>query len=445
MDTELKVQVLQLFLNFVQKFVPFQQAIVATLGGLGKESALWKTAGVLDRNGWLIERNRQHSRRIIQEAGYHYTTSLKNFWRVFRSVNGDKAGVDAFHLDLCGTIEPNVRVARRLVPLVLKSKGRCFAITVADARRNLSLEDFRTVEKSLQRMLGFRYERLKSKLKAEQGSDRDAAVMRELGFFYSIVSLFCFYGRYALPDRVVRVSYISNYSGSHFPMRTYFFHFKSQPQRMKPSQFVVYLYQQWFRNALNDLDRPQQERARTGRATMTKKAVQTSGEKRDFQKDLGMLRKLAEAVGLDYVIERLQLNGASKTNQFITTIETALAAFKGTPKPEPAEASGDTKVGRKVTENGEKTMAKLELLRARAQGKAEYDRVKLEIGQRFRLGRPSKKGAAATSRALLATTQKHGRPEFLKSLAKQDATLINEELAGIYKVPVEQLRREAGL
>ena len=441
MDKELKSQVLRLFLQFVQKHVPLSEAVIASLGGEGREAAIWQEHGIPDSNGWLIERNRKRSANLISQLPYRYTSSLASFSRVFRSVAGSSRGVDAFHLDLCGTIEPNIDIARRIIPLVVQSRGRCLAITVADARRNASVDNFGKIEKWLSALLGFRYQRMRERLEAEQGKDRELAIMREIGFFFSITDLFLFYGRYRMPNRVRRYAYISHTSGAPFPMRTYFFHFSDKPQRIAAPKFARYLYGEWFKEPLYDLNRPPQEIVRTKETV-----VMSNGLKR--------LRAMAEAAGGE-VLEALESLVAAAGNDRFTKFMGELTMLVASHGGQQLVASPTTSGKRKTTpgRKGDFLEAQVELLKAKAKSKVAYNKARIEVGMKFLEGpgRKSKKKAALTARAMFAQTQKGHRGGFMKRLAEHRPGLLNDTLAEYYtgitgvEVTLQDLRKEAGL
>ena len=448
MDKDLKSQVLRLFLQFIQLHVPLSEALMATLGGQGREAAIWQELGIPGTQGWLIERNKKRSVENIKTP-YRYTSSLGNFSYAFRSVWGSDRGVDAFHLDLCGTIESSVDLFRRTVPLVVKSRGRCLAITVADARRNLSVERFSKIEPQLVKLLGFRYDRMRHRLAEEQGHDRELAVTRELGFFYHLISLFKFYGRFAFPNKVVRYAYVSHYSGVPFPMRTYFFHFPDEPLRVSDEEFARGLYREWFREPLHDLSRTSVEEPRT-------KETSTMSE------GLTKLKTIAEAAGGDVLEAYRKLVASARENGRYTRLREGLKALLGEAEGDkPAETVPSSPTGRRrrnaeVPQNGEVVEAQLRLLEARSKGKKAYDKVSVGVGMPFvpdniRAKAKREKKAKYFSRALYAQTQKGNRPAFIQRLAKHNAALINDDLAQAYTqitgktVTVDQLRAEAGL
>lgn len=444
MDKELKGKVLRLFLEFIRKYVPLKEAIVASLGGEGREAAIWQQAGIPGENAWLIERKKAQSRRLITQLPYRYTSSLVNFSRVFRSIAGSNRGVDAFHLDLCGTIETSVDMTRRIIPLVVKSRGRCLAITVADARRNLSVEQFSTIEKQMSRLLGFRYARMWNRLVVEQGEDRKLAVMREIGFFFHLMDMLKFYGRYAFPIKVMRFAYVSHSSGAPFPMRTYFFRISDSPRRITHKEFGRRLYQEWFKDSLHDLNHPARELARPTK----ERTVMSNG----FRK----LRAIADAAGGDVAREYSELLAAAQATsvhvQFLRELSALIKRFDPTGQTAATSASVSVKDRRSGSnKNGDTVAAQLELIHAKVNGKVTYDKVRIEIGQQFSTGRSNKAKAARVARSLFARTQKRHRPAFLKRLAEHDSALINEDLAVYYgkitgkEVTADQLRSEAGL
>jgi hypothetical protein len=134
--------VLRYLLEQVGALVPLQKAVVATLGGEGREARLWMELDIPASHGWLIERSPKRSRRLLNErVPYEQLQgSLHRFPDLLRAQHGKKAAIDYFHWDLCGTIEPNIKELTLVLPFLEQGRGRLLGITVADMRRNLSLE-----------------------------------------------------------------------------------------------------------------------------------------------------------------------------------------------------------------------------------------------------------------------------------------------------------------
>ncbi len=266
-----KMTVLRHFLTFVAQYLPLQDARLATLGGEGWEAELWLSAGVRPENGWLIEREREASRRLIVESPYRYCPSLGNFPNVVRDAYGDTVGVDGFHLDLCGTLERSFKPFLPVIPLVIwRSTGRCLAITVADMRRNRTLERFRAIRRCADWYLGPELSRsLFQFLLREQGglpsltrsdapqtANPEKGARREFGFFFRLFRLLVGGGWRitALPDRIERIVYVSGYGGRAFRMRTYLFHFGDLTTGSR-AQLAQQFITRWMESSLRILQR----------------------------------------------------------------------------------------------------------------------------------------------------------------------------------------------
>jgi hypothetical protein len=117
------------------------KARVATLGGKGIEAGIWDKAGIRGLHGWLIERDPVQLANLREAYGhFRITDSLVRFAETIRKRLGPRAYLDLFHLDLCGTIEPNILKLARVLPLLMNGRQRLLALTMADSRRNRSLE-----------------------------------------------------------------------------------------------------------------------------------------------------------------------------------------------------------------------------------------------------------------------------------------------------------------
>ncbi len=236
-----KQTIIKLFLEFVGGFLPIREAWLATLGGGGVEPAIWKEIGLPEKQGWLIESSREKSVKLIREFPYSYCSQLAAFPQLFTSVTGLDGGVDGFHLDLCGTFEGgNIReLFGTILPLVMRSRGRCFAITVADARFNKSLMEFDAVQAELIQLIGedevasFLSQLIGEQERDTSASDSRRGAQRELGFATELISLMVEERLYEL-DRIQRYRYVSDTYGGNFPMRTYFFHFSKRGRGRRP-------------------------------------------------------------------------------------------------------------------------------------------------------------------------------------------------------------------
>lgn len=236
-----KEQVIRQFLAFVSRFVPLKQAQLATMGGKGLEAKIWAEQGVPLSHGWLIERSAKHTARLIESHRFRTHNQLGTFHRILSGLEESKSFVDGFHLDLCGTLSVSaLRNFSPVLPLVLKSTGRCLAVTVADARRNVTLEEWPACQTWAKRLFGVRasqkiyadivsqQERLpiRTDLPAFFASfDAVKAAKREFGLLVSLAMLLRSQGFGWVPVEMERYIYVSRYSGKPFRMRTYFFRF----------------------------------------------------------------------------------------------------------------------------------------------------------------------------------------------------------------------------
>ncbi len=230
-----KELVLRRFLEFVGHYIPLQDASFATLGGQGIEAKLWAEAGVPFEKGNLIELNGLRSRSLIKNHRYRVHNRLGTFHKVLGGYGEDS--IDAFHLDLCGTVGTEVlNDFAPILPLIVKSEGRFLAITVADARRNVALEQWDSIIKDArkkfrghamttfdslleqQRMLPVRAD-LPTIFKAfdpEKAAKREFALM--LSLFLELKKL---RGSW-YPGDMSRYVYVSRYGSTRgFRMRTY--------------------------------------------------------------------------------------------------------------------------------------------------------------------------------------------------------------------------------
>lgn len=239
--SDIKEQVLNRFVDFVLRYVPIATAQLGGLGGQGIEAKIWANRGIPHSNGWIVERNQNRGAHLIAGRSYNVQNHLSTLSRVMRATRGSDALLDGFHLDLCGTFSRQVMVDFNPVfGLVLESRGRSLAVTVADARRNVALENWPQSMGRAKRLLGrdaviiyealveqqrripvVRHESMPAFIKS---FDPEKAAKREFALFVELVKLF---RRYAFDCVTVeRFVYVSRYSGRPFRMRTYFFHFE---------------------------------------------------------------------------------------------------------------------------------------------------------------------------------------------------------------------------
>lgn len=228
----MKEIVIRLLFDFFRSYMSPKDAVIATLGGWGLEATLWKEFEVQKENGWLIERNIDRRKVLIPNFPFHNVNQLGSFPRLFRSVKGEGVGVDFFHLDLCGTLEASYELIHQVLPLVLVSKGKCLAVTVADQRRNRSHENFKPVFIEGKKLFGKPVaEELLRHLKLEgaelathlEGDVHDEGIARrEYGFFVHLAKVL---GDTKI-ERMERYVYHSEVGArsASFRMRTYMFH-----------------------------------------------------------------------------------------------------------------------------------------------------------------------------------------------------------------------------
>lgn len=234
-----KEYVIRSFLDFVCRHVPQSEAQLATLGGQGLEAGIWAERGVPSAHGWLIELNRKLGGNLIKNHRYHTHNRLGTFHRILGGL-GEKSLIDGFHLDLCGTFtEKVIEDFSPVLPLVLQSRAKCIAITVADQRRNLILERWKDYEYEGALLFGDEGRPIMRLLEAEQrkipvrkdlpafmeGFDPLKGAMREFGLMVEIAKLLIVHRR-CVPVEVVRYVYVSKIGKRSFRMRTYFFHFE---------------------------------------------------------------------------------------------------------------------------------------------------------------------------------------------------------------------------
>ncbi len=263
-EQEPKMAVLKAFLAFVQRYAPIDRIRIATMGGMGREAELWQQAGIPGRNGWLIERAHARVRQLLTSGLlYRVTNSLAQFSRVLTAVHGPKAGVDAFHLDLCGTFEAQTPAFRPVLPLIVNGGDvRCLAVTVADSRRNTSLEDFRDVWYRSFRLIGAKHaQKFLAALKAEQRAmprskraaphqelmNPEKAARREFALFVELSELLRDLA--FVPEAMERYAYVSRTSGWPFRMRTYFFRFV--PEEANALEHSHMLAERWVASPLS--------------------------------------------------------------------------------------------------------------------------------------------------------------------------------------------------
>lgn len=165
------------------------QARVATLSGNGLEAGVWLGKGIKPENGWLIERSTTRVRKLMRNSrGFHLLQgNLVRFPEVFHSSVGDD-GLDLFHWDLCGTVEPAIEEICGVLPLLVQGRCRILGITVADQRVNRNTRSFDYSQDVCRSFYGPDWERLHQTLEAlclEESRYRvfgiEKSVLREAG------------------------------------------------------------------------------------------------------------------------------------------------------------------------------------------------------------------------------------------------------------------------
>jgi hypothetical protein len=274
MEQQSKQRVLELLVDFLSDYAPLPDQRVATLGGKGCEAVVWRQKGVRPENAWLIERDASRARKLVSRhpSFCHIYGDLNTFAEAIRRQYFGRATLDFFHWDLCGTVEPVLKDIRVVLPLLATGFSKCLAVTVADSRRNLSIENPKSFRELCDVLLSDAWKGLNGKLVAQHAelvrlrdslcADPNKSALREtatlLFLQIALSSLKKRDGRYSVtempqffksgeipstekeaarlrsflkmrrtivfPEHLERILYWSNKSG--FRMRTYFLHFK---------------------------------------------------------------------------------------------------------------------------------------------------------------------------------------------------------------------------
>jgi hypothetical protein len=254
MDISVKERVVRLFLEMVSQFVALTQAKLATLGGQGFEAKVWNELGVPTDNGWLIERSRERSGQLMARYRYHTHNQLQTFHQILNGYSQDESYIDAFHLDLCGTFcNTSINNFEPVLPLILKSRGKSLAITVADQRRNLALEQWPLFLKRGRKLLGTnRVTHMLDELVCQQrhlptreglpemfhSADPEKGAKREFAMLIELAELLKKLKLPSQPITMQRFIYISRYKRRPFRMRTYMFHFGGTEKKFDIDKFV---------------------------------------------------------------------------------------------------------------------------------------------------------------------------------------------------------------
>ncbi|MFA5185308.1 MAG: hypothetical protein WC551_02385 [Patescibacteria group bacterium] len=244
-------------------------ALVATLGGRGLEAKVWRRMGIKPTNGWLVDRSADRIRGLMRNSqGYRLLQgNLTQFPQIFLSSHGLKTGLDFFHWDLCGTVEPAIEEICGVLPLLAQGRGRSLGVTVSDMRQNRAVQSFIFTQDICRLFFGKDWDGLCQTLEEIYRQESvyrifeiEKAVLREAGTLMYLVLAFATVGRdghrfrttnglhplsaflelwrrnagleefaqlfsevwfAAVPGRIERYSYASGING--FRMRTYSF------------------------------------------------------------------------------------------------------------------------------------------------------------------------------------------------------------------------------
>jgi hypothetical protein len=277
-----KTKIIGMFLkDFVFSYVPPQEAQTGTLGGKGYEEALWRKYGVLQTHGWLVERSHEKSKKLMR-GGYRLVNELNGLPSTLAGLGEERSYLDSFHLDLDGTFKiEDIENFSPVLPLIFKGKGRCLAVTVADARQNPVLDKWPDYEKRGRKIFGDSAKEIFDKLLATQKMiptdsrekpefiqpfDPEKGAKREFGVLVILAELLLAHKGW-LPSSMERFVYVSEYAGN-FRMRTYFFRFDRSNAR-RPG---LALARTWTKSRLRYL-------RRNGLIEVQSSENQTQGEK----------------------------------------------------------------------------------------------------------------------------------------------------------------------
>lgn len=465
----MKREIVRRFLEFTGRYVALSELRIASLGGQGWEFGVWKELSIPEEHGWIIERNRRATRELIKRFSYRYCPRLSLFPRVLERSSAGNDYLDALHLDLCGTLEPNFDEVKPVVSLVAsQAHGRCLAVTVADARRNRALEAFSDVRSGLARLVGGpEVDRFLAHLVQEQRALRPASrrlpafmqpadpekcARRELGLFWQLIRLLTYQGRdiTAIPDCVERYIYVSRYQRSHpFRMRTYFFHFDPVGTVGNTAAVVRKMMVRWQASRLEFLRKD---------ILTVPEAAQEVPMAIVSTEEFSHLASLARAAGgacqqeFDELMRRLRLMPAAEHAYVV------LAEFFGKPAVSSRAQPTVPVVGVSEQSSADNTNhvtvgAQVELIRSAAAHNGRpseecYTRVRRLLGLN---GRAYAKVFRRKLGGYYATTQGKFRPSFMRRAVGALGPAVLEELAPLYAriagepITVATLKAEAEL
>ncbi len=258
-----KAEIIRSNILKLASMVPLPQARVMTLGGEGIEARIWQGYDIPPQNGWLIERNQARGGKLIKGFSYRSHNELRTFPKILAGLYGDdQAFVDYAHIDIFGTLtEDVINDFAPILPLVFKSRAKCLAVTVADSRRNTTLEQWPDILMRGSRLFGRKAKLLYRKMldvQKEIPTNEDIpesfvkfnpenGAKREFGLLVQFAEVLEKLNLGMSPCFIERYVYVSRYSGRPFRMRTYFFRFESK-RLAKPSRALAHT---WVRSRLS--------------------------------------------------------------------------------------------------------------------------------------------------------------------------------------------------
>ena len=435
-----KLAVLGYYLDFVARYVDLKKAIVATLGGNGHELEIWRDRGIAAKHGWMVERGRETRLKLITRFFYQLCTNLSALPNSIRGVSNPPL-LDAFHLDLCGTLEPSIADFSGVLELVGRSRGRCVAITVTEERRNTDLEDDQLAKKLAEKLGEGVFQRFREQVIAEQNLfGKEKGVLREMGVLLHVIELFEKQRRFPVPDQIERIIYLSDMTpGKSFWMRTYLFHLGREivPRKERAQRLVGV----WNVSPLRAY--------REGQFVPIKVE-----EKENIMPEFSRLQTIAEAAGGEVLQEFRELMELMESAKRLEEAMPALRLLVG--------EQGEVSVTPPVKKN---TIVKpVERQPAQPVGGNEFTRMDAQlemleiasktgvasVGQQYvrlakRLGIPTAK-QGAVMRALFARTQGKFRPSFVGRVVAEFGDSFLAELVDYYSaidgraVTAEELR-----
>lgn len=124
--------------------IPLADARVLTLGGQGVQLPIWLKKGFVAQQICVIEAKPKRAASLQADSRFKgcsiISVSLKQVPHYYEQM-GSRSGIDIFDCDLSGTIEPRGGELEAIMPLLKQGRARLLSLTLADARRNLSVEE----------------------------------------------------------------------------------------------------------------------------------------------------------------------------------------------------------------------------------------------------------------------------------------------------------------